>query len=86
MDPEIFGEDNVTVSIDWANENGVMYHVDVSPQVPIRLLRSTIVLLTVLYNTLYNVTVVGSLCEQNSTQSIVEIYFGVYINFCLIFY
>ena len=78
MDPEIFGEDNVTVSLEWAHENGVMYHVDVIPQVPIRFLRSsTIILLTVLYNMLYNVTVVGSLCGQNSTQSVIEIYLGV---------
>ena len=76
MDSETFGEDNVTVFLEWAQVNGVMYRVDVIPQVPVRLLRRTSVLLTVLYNTLYNVTVIGSLCGQNSTQSVVEIYFG----------
>ena len=59
--------DSVTVILEWVQENGTSYNVSVVPQASIRFTRSTSIQLTVLYNVLYNVSIVASLCGQNTT-------------------
>ena len=64
MRSEQFRADNVTIILEWSQDNygTLSYHVSVTPQVDIRFTGSTSVQLTVSYNILYNVSVVATLC------------------------
>ena len=79
VNPELFGEDNVTISLEWTNSIEIAYYINITPPVPIMHHGKTNASVTVLYNTPYNVSMVGSLCGQNSTHSATEIYFGMYV-------
>ena len=61
-----FGVDNVTVILEWIHENATSYTLSTIPQVAIRN-QTTSVQMTLSYNTLYNVSVVATLCGQNTT-------------------
>ena len=80
MKTEVFGIDEVMVTLEWSNENS--YNVSVSPHPPFKSSGSNSILLRVSYNTLYNVSVVSI---DPCGQSIVfEIYYGEFKNFILV--
>ena len=67
---EIFGIENVTTILDFANnqESSVTYSVSTDPQSPVMLIGNTMARLVLQYNTQYHVTVVAShRCSQNET-------------------
>ena len=69
---EDFGIDEVTLTLQWANESS--YNITVSPYLSFKSSGSTSVQLRVPYNTLYNVSVLSiDPCRQNS---VFEIYYG----------
>ena len=65
-----FGTESVTVILDWTSEHpGASYNVSVVPQVPIMYTGNTRAQLNVLYNTLYDVSIVATLCAQSSIRT-----------------
>ena len=77
---EHFNRDDVKVSLEWIPENPLYsYHVHITPQplfLTVNLSRSS-VQLKVLYNVLYNLSVVKmSPCGQTRAGSIIELYYG----------
>ena len=72
-----FGEDNVTVHLEWSPQANVSYDVSVSPHtVDIELFTTTRLQLTVVYNTLYNISTLAVLCGQTHATTLTELYFG----------
>ena len=74
---EIFGTENVTVTLNFANnqESRVTYSVSTDPQAQVMLIDNSGAQLTLLYNTRYRVTVLAShRCSQNET--VLELYFS----------
>ena len=84
---EVFGMDEVTVSLEWlatqelterSFESLVSYYIRVKPSMGIKVIMvdATRANLTMLYNTLYNVSVTAILCNQINTSTIVKLYYG----------
>ena len=65
---------NVTVTLQWPREDGVVYRVDVLPQTSHTDLTETMshntntINLTISYNIQYNVTIASSLCGVTTTK------------------
>ena len=70
---ETFNKNNATIILEWIQEIGVSYNVDVNPNPQESKLNGNTSQLTVLYNTTYNVTVVATLCGQNTTTAAIDI-------------
>lgn len=69
---ELLGITNVTVILEWTQEDGVYYNVSVVPPTASVFTGSTSLHLTVSYNTSYNVSVVAtSFCGQNSATTVI---------------
>ena len=67
-----YGTNNAIITVEWAQLEGVMYIVNVSPLAPIISTGSTSLQLTISYNTKYNLSVVAStLCRPNATAFII---------------
>ena len=76
---ERYEADNVTVTVEWAQQDGAVYTVRVSPPVPIMVTGSTSRQLTISYNTVYNLSVVAvAPCRVNATTFIRLNYGEVY--------
>lgn len=74
---EILGIENVTVILDFANnqESSVTYSVRTDPQADVMLIGNSMARLVLQYDTQYCVTVVASYrCSQNET--VLELYFS----------
>ena len=69
---EIYGANNVTVTVEWEQQEGEIFTIRVVPPVPIVLSGgSTSCQLTIPYNSEYNLTVEASvLCQPNATALI----------------
>ena len=73
---EQYGIDSVTVTMEWTQHNDVTYYTaKVSPMVPLMSVRDTSRQLTILYNVMYNFSVVAATPFRNSTSSTI-IYYG----------
>ena len=75
---EEFGADNVTVTVEWTQEEGVTYQIIIVPQIPIIStgdLGSSIQLILP-YNTNYNLSVKSALPCQHQAQSHVLLFYG----------
>ena len=57
--------DNILVTLEWAPVDGVSYNVTIVPPVTIAFNASTIIQLTLHYNTQYNVSILAALCGQS---------------------
>ena len=69
---EQFGSDGVTVILEWTYVNRhVSYNVSVVPQLSVIFIESTSIQLIVPYNTLYNVGVHATLCQQVSAATFI---------------
>ena len=77
--PVRFGNDNVTVIVEWTKEDHVSYHVEVVPQVLEGYYDEDatvqMVQVTVDYNIHYNVRVLATICGESSID-VIEIYYG----------
>ena len=63
--------DNITVTVEWAQQAGVRYYANVVPYVPIASTKNGSYQLTISYNTKYNFSVVAAaLCRPNATMFI----------------
>ena len=75
----IFGEEKVTLilEIDEPTTAVVSYNIHIDPDASdLSLDNSTIIHLTVLYNTFYNVSITTTLCGGNSSATAVGLHFG----------
>ena len=70
-----FGTNNVTVIVEWSEQDGVLDDLIVVPQVIQLYNGSTNAVLIIQYNVLYNVSVTLSHCGQISTSTL-DIYHG----------
>ena len=77
---EQFGSDNVTVILEWPNEEGgVSYSASVTPESLLAEMltgNGTRIKLVLLYNIQYNLSIIASLCEEDSATSITELNYG----------
>ena len=80
---EQFGLDSIKVILEWPNEGGgVSYSASVTPEsLAVEMLTGNVtghasIELVLLYNTQYNLSIVGTLCGVNSTTSITELNYG----------
>ena len=62
-----FEADRVRVALEWTHKNGVSYAIRVDPEVNVSYSRRQSAQLAVSYNTKYNISVVASLCGNNTT-------------------
>ena len=65
---EQFGTNSITVTLMWSHKNGVSYSVNVDPEVAVNYIGRNRAHLTVSYDTIYNVSVVASLCGIITTN------------------
>lgn len=72
----IFEEDGITVFLEWMQQSGVEYNLTITPQVPIVWVSGTSVRVRVDYSVNYTVTISATLCEQNSANNTLPIFFG----------
>ena len=73
---EEFRADNTIVTIEFTGESMVTYDsVSTVPQVDVAVTESTSIRITVPYNIHLNVSIVASLCGQNSTSEY-SLYYG----------
>ena len=74
-----FEADNVTVTVEWAQQDGVTYTVNVSPMVSKSVIGRTRCRLTIPYNAEYNLSVLAAIpCRTNATAAITLYYGKVY--------
>ena len=74
---EVFGIENVTVTLELANsqDSNVIYSVTTDPPAQTTLIGGTMAQLVLWYNTLYHVTIVAShRCSRNET--VIELHFS----------
>ena len=78
---EQYGIDSVTVTVEWTQNVGITYTAKVLPMVPLISVGETNRRLIILYNTVYNFSVVAATpCRPNATSSTIidygEVYYG----------
>ena len=84
---EDFGMDEVTISLEWlatqeltenSFESLASYNVNVRPSIGVKVVTVDAMKanLTILYNTLYTVSVTVIFCDQINTSTIIKIYYG----------
>ena len=76
IESEVFHDENVTIVLNWAQGDNEFYNASIVPSAPMLLdTGSTIIQLTLQYNTHYSVSIVAFLCEYNTTD-VVDLYYG----------
>ena len=65
----MFGTENITVILGWSEDKGALYDLVVLPQA-FKIISSTVIVLTLQYNVLYNVSIALSLCGHISTDTL----------------
>ena len=71
--------DNITVLVQWTNEEGVFYNITAIPSLllPVTKLSNNTALFTVSYNTMYNVSIDASRCGQTmSSTNVIQLHYG----------
>ena len=84
MEPnkQLFGTENITVIFWWSEDKGALYDLVVLPQASIKIYNSsTIIVLTLQYNVLYNVSAALSLCGHISTDTLKLNYGEAFLDF-----
>ena len=68
---QLFGNNDVMVTLQWPREAGAVYHVNAMPYIEFVANHNTVVInLTILiaYNIQYNLSIVSSLCGVTTTK------------------
>ena len=73
---EEFGADNVTVTVEWTQEEGAMYRIIIVPQEPMTFTGDSSIQLTLLYNTNYRVSVEAALPCQHQAHGHIMLFYG----------
>ena len=77
IESESFLPDTIAIIVHWEKQDNVLYISTISPsaEVTVRFITSTRIQVTVAYNTPYNLSIVGTLCGQNTTE-VIELHYG----------
>ena len=73
---EEYYDNNVTVMLEWAEEEGMTYNVNIIPQVPITYTGNTSIQLTLSYNTTHNVSVRATLPCGHEAHIHLQLFYG----------
>ena len=73
---EEFGADNVTVTVEWTQEECTMYQITIVPQIPVPFTGESSIQLILPYNTNYNLSVEAALPCQHQAHSHVLLFYG----------
>ena len=74
---EEFGADNVTVTVEWTQQEGVTYQIIIVPQIPIKFTGESSIQLILPYNINYNLSVESALPgNRYEAQSHVLLFYG----------
>ena len=74
---EEFGADNVTVTVEWTQEEGaILYGIIIVPQEPMTSIGDSSIQLTLLYNTNYSVSVEAALPCQHQAHGHIMLFYG----------
>jgi hypothetical protein len=66
---ELLGTNSVTVTLQWPQEPGAVYHVYTMPRIEFVTNHNNVTInLTISYNIQYNVNIVSSLCGVTTTK------------------
>ena len=68
---QVFKQKNISVTLEWIPKNGASYSVMVDPELKMNHLGRSSAQFTLLYDIMYNVSVVASLCGRNSSAFVV---------------
>ena len=79
---QLFGNNSITVTLQWPREAGAVYHVDTMPEAPHTEFitnhhNNVVINLTISYNIQYNASIVSSLCGV-TTVITVSLKYGRY--------
>lgn len=72
---EDHGVDNISVTVEWSQDEGVQYNVSVTPSIPITIIERRIELL-LLYNIEYNVSLEAVTACQSEASTILQLFYG----------
>ena len=70
-----FGADNVTVTVGWTQQVGVVYNTSILPLIPLICTENTSQL-TIQYNAEYNLSVVAVTPCRNTTVAFIRLHYG----------
>lgn len=73
---EEFGADNVTVTVEWTQEEGAIYRIIIVPQEPMTFTGDSSIQLTLLYNINYSVSVAAALPCQYQAHGHIMLFYG----------
>ena len=76
---EQFQDENVTITLNWAQGDNEFYNASIIPHVPIFHIGNTAIQMMLQYNTQYSVSIIAFLCEYNTTN-VVELHYGKWIH------
>lgn len=60
-----FGDDDLSVTIEWVPEEGVTYEIMSVPETAVNFLKQSTIRLTLFYNIQYNISIEAIPCGQN---------------------
>ena len=72
----MYGSDNVTVTAEWVQQRYVSYSVDITPWAHINFIEDSRILVTLSYNTKYNLSVKAVAPCRNDTTTSIGIHYG----------
>ena len=77
-----YGIYNVTIQLEWIPQKGVTYRISAETEITVTniTVSLSLVQLVVPYNTHYNVSIVATSCERNSTNTAIEFYYGEFLS------
>ena len=73
---EEFRADNIMVTVEWTQEEGVTYQIIIIPEIPITFTGESSIQLILPYNTNYNLSVEATLPCQHQAHSHVQLFYG----------
>ena len=73
---EEFGADNITVTVEWTQQEGVTYHIIVVPEIPMNFTGESSIQLILQYNINYNLSVKSVLPCQYQAHSHVQLFYS----------
>ena len=77
---------NVSVIVEWTEEEGVSYNITINPSVPKTFTRSASVQL-ISYNTEYNVSLEAvAVCQSVAPSHCIQLFHGEFSNFSILVY
>ena len=81
---EEYRANNISIIVEWTEEEGVSYNITIIPMVPITFTESTSVELIVSYNTEYNVSLEAVAVCRSVAPSHIRLFYGEFSNLSIL--